>query len=54
MTLKRKVNRKRKKVSNTKLKKRNEPIDYTGRTFADYLQYKLDNPFITNFYDWFI
>ena len=26
------------------MKKRKEPADYTGRTYADYLQYKLDNP----------
>ena len=42
MTLKRKI--KRKKSTDTKLKKRKEPVDYTGRTYADYLQYKLDNP----------
>ena len=44
LTLKRTVKRKKKKSSNTKLKKRREPADYTGRTYADYLQYKLDNP----------
>ena len=44
MTLKRKVKRKKSKVTNTKLKKRKEPVDYTGRTYSDYLQYKLDNP----------
>ena len=44
MTLKRTIKRKRKRVSNTKLKKRKEPVDYTGRTYSDYLQYKLDNP----------
>lgn len=44
MTLKRTVKRKKKKSSNTKLKKRKEPADYTGRTYADYLQYKLNNP----------
>lgn len=43
LTLKRKVRRKSKKVTNTKLKKRKEPIDYTGRTYEDYLQYKLEN-----------
>lgn len=44
MTLKRTIKRKKKRVSSTKLKKRKEPVDYTGRTYADYLQYKLDNP----------
>ena len=44
MTLKRTIKRKKRCVSNTKLKKRKEPVDYTGRTYADYLQYKLDNP----------
>ena len=44
LTLKRTVKRKKKKSSNTKLKKRRGPADYTGRTYADYLQYKLDNP----------
>lgn len=43
MTLKRKVRRKQSKTTNTKLKKRREPVDYTGRTYADYLQYKHDN-----------
>ena len=45
LTLKRKVKRKKtRSVSDTKLKKRREPVDYTGRTYSDYLQYKLDNP----------
>ena len=44
MTLKRTIKRKKKRVSSTKLKKRKESVDYTGRTYADYLQYKLDNP----------
>lgn len=44
MTLKRKIKRKKSKSSNQKLKKRKEPVDYTGRTYSDYLQYKLDNP----------
>lgn len=44
MTLKRKIKRKKSKKTETKLKKRKEPVDYTGRTYSDYLQYKLDNP----------
>lgn len=44
MTLRRKIIRKKRKVDSTKLKKRKEPADYTGRTYSDYLQYKLDNP----------
>lgn len=45
MTLKRKIKRKKNtKSSDNKLKKRKEPADYTGRTYSDYLQYKLDNP----------
>lgn len=44
MTLKRTIKRKKKRVSSTKLKKRKRSVDYTGRTYADYLQYKLDNP----------
>lgn len=44
MTLKRTIKRKKKRVTSTKLKKRKESVDYTGRTYADYLQYKLDNP----------
>lgn len=44
MTLRRKVIRRKRKVDSTKLKKRKQPADYTGRTYTDYLQYKLDNP----------
>lgn len=44
MTLRRKIKRKKSKNTDTKLKKRRSPADYTGRTYADYLQYKLDNP----------
>lgn len=44
LTLKRKVKRKTTSKKGTKLKKRKEAIDYTGRTYLDYLQYKLDNP----------
>ena len=40
-TLKRKVKR---KVSKNKLKKRKEPADYSGRTYTDYLEYKIQNP----------
>lgn len=43
-TLRRKIIRRKKKIENTKLKKRKQPADYTGRTYTDYLQYKLDNP----------
>lgn len=43
-TLKRKIRRKRTKHNDTKLKKQKEPADYVGRTYTDYLQYKLDNP----------
>lgn len=41
LTLKRKV---RRKVSKKKLKKRKEPENYTGRTYTDYLEYKIQNP----------
>lgn len=44
MTLRRKVIRRKRKVDTTKFKKRKESADYTGRTYADYLQYKLDSP----------
>ena len=44
MTLRRKIIRRNRKVDSTKLKKRKESADYTGRTYSDYLQYKLDNP----------
>ena len=40
-TLKRKV---RRKVSKKKFKKRKEPADYSGRTYTDYLEYKIQNP----------
>ena len=40
-TLKRKVKR---KVSKKKFKKRKEPADYSGRTYTDYLEYKIQNP----------
>lgn len=43
LTLKRKVKRKVKKL---KLKKRKEPTNYEGRTYADYLEYKRLNPHI--------
>lgn len=43
MTLRRKVKRRKRKTDSTKLKKRKEPADYTGRTYTDYLQYKLEN-----------
>ena len=41
LTLKRKVKR---KISKKKLKKRKEPADYEGRTYTDYLEYKIQNP----------
>ncbi len=41
LTLKRKVKR---KVHKTKLKKRKEPANYEGRTYTDYLEYKIQNP----------
>lgn len=41
LTLKRKVKR---KISKQKMKKRKEPADYTGRTYTDYLEYKIVNP----------
>ena len=43
LELKRKVKRRIKKKP---LKKRKEPADYTGRTYADYLQYVAENPSI--------
>lgn len=43
-TLRRKVVRRKRKVDSIKYKKRKQPADYTGRTYTDYLQYKLDNP----------
>lgn len=44
LTLRRKVRRKKSNSCDTKLKKRKEPADYTGRTYTDYLQYKQENP----------
>jgi len=41
LTLKRKV---RRKISKKKLKKRKEPENYSGRTYTDYLEYKIQNP----------
>lgn len=41
LTLKRKVKR---KISKKKLRKRKEPADYEGRTYTDYLEYKIQNP----------
>ncbi len=41
ITLKRKVKRKKLKK---KLKKRKESTDYSGRTYTDYLEYKMQNP----------
>lgn len=41
LTLKRKVKRKINKKQ--KLKKRKEPENYTGRTYTDYLEYKIQN-----------
>lgn len=41
LTLKRKVKR---KIKRLKLKKRTESANYQGRTYADYLEYKRQNP----------
>ena len=41
LSLKRKVKR---KIRSKKLKKRNEPANYTGTKYEDYLQFKEDNP----------
>ena len=41
LTLKRQVKR---KVSKKKLKKRKQPENYEGRTYTDYLEYKVLNP----------
>lgn len=41
LELRRKVTR---KVRKTKLKKRAEPVDYTGRKYEDYLEYIKNNP----------
>ena len=42
LTLKRKVKRRMHKKET--LKKRKEPACYEGRTYTDYLEYKLENP----------
>jgi len=44
LTLKRKV---RRRLPKKKLKKRKEPMNYNGRTYTDYLEYKIQNPNIT-------
>lgn len=45
MTLRRKLKRKKAKaVSNHQFKKRKQPVDYTGRTYDDYIQYRRNNP----------
>lgn len=41
LTLKRKVKR---RLPKKQLKKRKEPENYTGRTYTDYLEYKIKNP----------
>ncbi len=41
LSLKRKVKR---KIRSKKLKKRNEPVDYTGRKYEDYLKFVSENP----------
>ena len=41
-TLKRKVKRKISKKN--KFKKRKEPVNYEGRTYIDYLEYKIKHP----------
>ena len=41
-TLKRKVKRKISKKN--KFKKRKEPVNYEGRTYIDYLEYKINHP----------
>lgn len=43
LTLKRKVKRRAPK-KNTTLKKRKEPASYEGRTYTDYLEYKVQHP----------
>ncbi len=42
--LKRKVKR---RLPKKQLKKRKEPVNYTGRTYTDYLEYKIQKPNIT-------
>ena len=44
ITLKRKI---RRRLQNKQLKKRKEPTNYNGRTYTDYLEYKVQNPNIT-------
>lgn len=44
MSLRRKLRRKTNKVKIKKFHKRKQSVDYTGRTYDDYIQYKLDNP----------
>ena len=44
ITLKRKI---RRRLPNKQLKKRKEPTNYNGRTYTDYLEYKVQNPNIT-------
>ena len=44
VTLKRKVKR---RLQKKKLKKRKDSVSYTGRTYTDYLEYKIQNPNIT-------
>lgn len=45
LTLKRKV--RRRKSQKAKMKKRKDPVIYEGRTYTDYLEYKIKNPNIT-------
>ena len=44
ITLKRKI---RRRLPNKQLKKRKEPANYNGRTYTDYLEYKVQNSNIT-------
>ena len=44
ITLKRKI---RRRLQNKQFKKRKEPTNYNGRTYTDYLEYKIQNPNIT-------
>ena len=37
----------RRRLPNKQLKKRKEPTNYNGRTYTDYLEYKVQNPNIT-------
>ena len=45
--LKRNVKRKIRTRKNNKIKKRKENVDYTSRTYTDYLEYLSNNPFST-------